>query len=105
MSEQPEFREPVDLERVRSLPRHFAWVDHRLRDRLRTLSLEEIALLLFLHLAADKSGCSFWSDCSIAKRLGLQTDQVTQARLDLVRKQFVAYRYPLYQLLALEDRP
>ena len=48
------FAEPVDPTRVRTLPRHFAWVDHRLRERLRTLSLEEIALLFFLHLAADE---------------------------------------------------
>jgi hypothetical protein len=56
-------------------------------------------------LAADKSGCSFWSDPAIAKRLGVQSGQVTEARLGLVRKGFVAYRYPLYQLLPLKDRP
>jgi hypothetical protein len=105
MSEPTNFHEPVDPERVRALPRHFAWVDHRLRDYLRALSLEEIALLFFLHLAADKSGCSFWSDPTIAKRLGIQSGQVTEARLGLVRKGFVAYRYPLYQLLALKERP
>jgi hypothetical protein len=105
MSDEADFHEPVDPERVRTLPRHFAWVDHRLRDYLRALSLEEIALLFFLHLAADKSGCSFWSDPAIAKRLGVQSGQVTEARLGLVRKGFVAYRYPLYQLLPLKDRP
>src|SRR6266542_3833515 len=62
MSPSPPLAEPVDPTRVRTLPRHFAWIDHRLRDRLRELSLEEIALLVFLHLAADKHGLSFWSD-------------------------------------------
>ena len=38
------FAEPVDPTRVRTLPRHFAWLDHRLRERLHELSLEEIAL-------------------------------------------------------------
>jgi hypothetical protein len=36
----PQFADPVDPTRVRTLPRHFAWIDHRLRDRLRALSLE-----------------------------------------------------------------
>src|SRR5713101_7399674 len=65
------FADPVDPTRVRTLPRHFAWIDHRLRDRLQELSLEEIALLVFLHLGADKSGLSFWSDATIARKLHL----------------------------------
>ena len=96
----------VDPTRVRTLPRHFAWVDHRLRDRLRDLSLEEIALLFFLHLAADKSGLSFWSDTTIARKLALGEGDVIQARFRLVATGLIAYRYPLYQLLPLsEARP
>jgi hypothetical protein len=64
--------ELVDPTRVRTLPAHFAWIDHRLRERLRELSLEEIALLLFLHPAADRTGGSFWADAIIAKKLGLR---------------------------------
>jgi len=94
---------PVDPTRVRSLPPHFAWADHRLRDRLANLTLEAIALLFFLHLAADKSGCSFWADCTIAKRLGLREGDVLEARAELLRKDFVAYRYPLYQILPLPE--
>ena len=54
-------REPVLPDRVRTLPRHFAWADHRLRDRLLGLTPVEIALLFFLHLVADRNGCSFWA--------------------------------------------
>lgn len=96
---------PVDPGRVRSLPPHFAWADHRLRERLHALSLEEIALLFFLHLAADKTGCSFWADSTIAKKLGLKEGDVIEARYGLLHKGFVAYRYPLYQILPLEDSP
>ena len=96
------FADPVDPTRVRTLPRHFAWIDHRLRDRLRALSLEEIALLVFLHLAADKSGLSFWSDATIARKLPLSEGDVIQARYRLVAKGLVTYRYPLYQLLPLD---
>lgn len=95
----------VDPNRVRTLPRHFAWVDHRLREILHTLCLEEIAVLFFLHLAADKQGLSFWADSTIAKKLGLREGEVTQARYGLLSKGLIAYRYPLYQILPLEESP
>jgi hypothetical protein len=97
------FREPLDPMRVRTLPPHFAWVDHRLRDRLRELSLEEIALLMFLHVAADKNGCSFWADSTIAKKLNLREGLIVAARTGLLTKGFIAYRYPLYQLLPVSE--
>jgi len=95
--------EVVDPGRVRTLPEHFAWIDHRLRPQLHDLGLEAIALLFFLHLAADRTGCSFWSDATIARKLGLREGDVVQARFRLVERGLVAYRYPLYQLLPVEE--
>ena len=103
MRHPPQAVDPVDPTRVRTLPAHFAWLDHRLRDRLHTLSLEAIALLVFLHLAADRTGCSFWADATIAKKLGLREGDVVSARGQLVAQRLVAYRSPLSQLLPLED--
>ena len=103
MRHPPQAVDPVDPTRVRTLPAHFAWIDHRLRERLRELSLEEMALLLFLHLAAARTGCSFWADATIAKKLGLREGDVIQARFRLVAKGLIAYRSPLSQLLPLED--
>ena len=105
MRPPPPRADPVDPTRVRTVPRHFAWIDHRLRDRLPELSLEAIALLLFLHLAADRTGCSFWADATIAKKLGLREGDISQARARLVARGLVAYRDPLYQLLPLEAPP
>lgn len=96
-------REPIDAARVRTLPPHFAWADHRLRNRLDGLTLDEIALLFFLHLAADRNGCSYWSDAMIAKRLGRREGDVIQARYGLVQRGFILYRYPLFQLLPLAE--
>lgn len=96
-------REPVLPGRVRTLPRHFAWVDHRLRDRLSTLTPVEMALLFFLHLVADRSGLSFWADGTIAKKLGLKEGDVIEARYGLAAKGLIAYRYPLFQILPVED--
>ena len=98
-------RAPVDPSRVRTLPKHFAWVDHRLRERLKDLSIEEIALLFFLHLAADKTGCSFWSDAGLARKLNLKEGDVIQARYALVHRGLIAYRYPLFQICAIEEPP
>lgn len=98
-----ELRQPVDPSRIRALPPHFAWADHRLRDRLSGLSLEEIAVLFFLHLCADRNGCCFWADATLAKRLSLREGDVIQARNGLIQKGFVLYRYPLYQILPLSD--
>jgi hypothetical protein len=100
----PSLAAPVDPTRVRTLPRHFAWLDHRRRDRLHELSLEAIALLVFLHLAADRTGCSFWAVATIAMKLGLREGEIVQARAQLVGQGLVAYRYPLSQLLPIEDR-
>lgn len=96
-------REPVLPDRVRTLPPHFAWVDHRLRDRLSGLTPVEIALLFFLHLVADRSGLSFWADSTIARKLGLKEGDVIEARYGLVAKGLIAYRYPLFQILPAED--
>lgn len=98
-------RAPVDPARVRTLPRHFAWVDHRLRDRLSALTQAEIALLFFLHLVADRQGCSFWAESTVAKKLGLKEGDVIEARYGLLSKGLIAYRYPLFQLLSLEGSP
>jgi hypothetical protein len=105
MRPPPLLADSVDATRLRVLPRHFAWVDHRLRDRLRILSLEEIALLLFLPLAADKRGLSFWADATIARTLPLSEGDVITARFRLVARGLIAYRYPLYQLLPLDGLP
>lgn len=96
-------REPVDPTQVRTVPDHFAWVDHRLRDILHHLTLEEIALVFFLHIAADRSGCSFWADSTIGRRIGITESSVVQARQGLLRKHLIAYRFPLYQVLPFEE--
>ena len=96
-------REPLDPSRVRTLPKHFAWADHRLRERLAELTPHEIALLFFLHLSADRQGLSFWADQTLAKRLNLKEGEVIQARYGLIHRGFVLYRFPLYQLLPVGE--
>lgn len=104
MTDSSTDRQPVDPARVRSLHKPFAWIDVRLREKLRELTLEEIAVIFFLHIAADRNGCSFWSDAGLAKKLNLKEGDVIQARFGLVKRGLIAYRYPLFQILPMEDR-
>jgi hypothetical protein len=98
-------RRVLDLARVRELPEHFGWIDHRLRSLLVSLTHEEMLLLFWLHLAADRDGLSFYGDARVCHHLGLSADEIVAARGGLLRKSFIAYRYPLYQLLELPERP
>jgi hypothetical protein len=49
-------------QRVRRVPRSFAWIDHRLRSEgfLERLRPQDLGLYLFLALAADRNGLSCW---------------------------------------------
>lgn len=49
-------------QRVRRVPRSFAWIDHRLRSEgfLERLRPQDMGLYLFLVLAADRHGLSCW---------------------------------------------
>ncbi len=59
-------------DRIRSLHAPYAWIDCRLllEHRIAELSPVDMALYLFLALAADRQGISYYHLESIAKRLG-----------------------------------
>lgn len=98
-------KRPLDLIRLRKVPDHFGWIDHRLRQRLTYLTQAEMLLLFFLHLAADQYGLSYFGDPRVCHFLDLGRDELVAARDGLIRKGFIAYRFPLYQLLEVPQRP
>ena len=55
--------------------------------------------------SCDRNVCSFWADATLARKLGLPEGEVIQARYALVARGFIAYRFPLYQLLPLDGGP
>ncbi len=85
------------------MPRQFSWVDQRLvRERyIDQLSHEACALYLFLLTVADAQGLSYYADGSLGQRLSLSAPLLRGARQTLIRQGLVAYRHPLYQILAL----
>jgi len=94
---------PIRPDRIRTVPPQFSWVDHRLvRDHhLARISHEAAALYLFLVTVADSQGLSYYSDAAISERLAMEPPLLALARNSLRQAGLVAYRKPLYQVLAL----
>ena len=91
-------------ERVRKIPTQFSWVDHRLvRERyIERCDAHAAALYLFLVVVSDGEGVSWWSERSLAARLGMEADRLRQARAELEAAELVAYEAPVWQVLELK---
>ena len=98
-------KHPLCPDRIRKVPKQFSWIDHRLvRDRhIDRCSHQAAALYLFLVTVADAQGLSYYSDRSLSQRLSMDENRLAAARQDLIRIELVAYKPPLYQVLALQD--
>lgn len=92
---------------VRTIPKQFSWVDHRLvRDHhLERCSHQAAALYLFLVTVADCQGLSYYSDTSIGQRLAMDHHTLKTARRNLLEVGLIAFERPLYQVLALDAVP
>ena len=80
--------------RLRFLPPSFAWIDRRLRQHglLAALSADEIALYVFLVLAADREGLSCWRVDRMERELPMESAAIVRARRRLVDKELIAFR-------------
>ena len=102
---------PIVAERIRKVPRHFSWIDHRLvRDRhIENCSHAAAKLYLFLVTVGDVKGLSYYGDKSIVKYLSMDQNALDDARANLIRIGLIAWQKPLYQVLALDtakcDKP
>lgn len=90
-------------DRLRQIPTSFSWVDHRLvrHEHLRHRGPVAWALYLFLVTVADAEGLSYYSDASIARHLDIDPLMLSTARQHLIAADLIAYRKPIYQVLAL----
>ncbi len=96
----------LNLERLRQVPEHFSWIDHRL-VRERTIEQADVvawALYLFLVTVADSHGLSYYGDASLARYLRLDMSQLARARMALIRLDLIAYDPPLYQVLSFPEQ-
>ena len=99
-------KHPIRPHMTRQIPDQFSWIDHRLvRDRhIDHLSHQAAALYLFLVTVGDARGLSYYGAKTLEKRLNMDAVELEQACEMLVRHGLVAYRDPLYQVLALDQR-
>lgn len=90
-------------DRVRQIAGSFGFIPHRfLTDGfLAALSQHELLLYLFLILAADRHGLSFYGCNSICSQLGLDVDQYQEARDGLSKKDMLAFDGTIFQVLSL----
>ena len=90
-------------ERLRQVPEQFSWIDQALVQRhlIDRCEARAAALYLFLVTVADAQGLSYYGGASLAQRLHLSTDELGAARQQLIEIDLIAYRAPLYQVLAL----
>lgn len=101
-------REPILPQRVRRIgDESFAFVPHRfLRGGfLSSLDPEERGLYLFLVLAADRNGLSFYGYDRICSALELTLEQYIEARNGLIDKDLVAFDGRRFQVLSLPATP
>ena len=94
--------------RVRTINgQSFAFIPHRfLQDGfLSSLSRDELALYLFLLLAADRAGISFYGYHAICSIVRMPLEVYLQARNGLIAKDLVAFDGTRFQVLSLPARP
>ncbi len=94
-------------DRIRRIDGGFSFIPHRfLTDGfLKTLSQQELLLYIFLILAADRYGLSFYSYDRICSFLHMTLEQYTAARDGLIEKDLIAFDGTLFQVLSLPSSP
>ena len=97
----------LDPNRIRRIDGGFSFIPHRfLFDGfLASLKQKELLLYLFLILAADRNGLSYYSYDAICTLLQLNLDQYMQARNGLIEKKLIAFDGTLFQVLDLPSNP
>lgn len=101
-------RAPIIAERVRRIDgKGFSFIPHRfLRDGFfASLDRDELSLYLFLVLASDRNGISFYRYDSICSLLQVPLETYLQARNGLIRKDLIAFDGTRFQVLSLPARP
>ena len=94
-------------DRIRRIDGGFSFIPHRfLTDGfLKALSQQELLLYIFLVMAADRYGLSFYSYDRICSSLHMSLEQYSAARDGLIEKDLIGFDGTLYQVLSLPASP
>ena len=90
-------------ERIRRIDGGFSFIPHRffLEGFLVSLNQKELLLYLFLVLASDRNGLSFYSYDHICTLLQFNLDEYIVSRDGLIEKDLIAFDGTLFQVLSL----
>lgn len=103
----PPHRTPPRPERVRRIERGFAFIPNRFLHAgfLASLSHAERSLYLFLVLAGDRNGVSFYAYDRICSTLEMTPDDYLLVRNSLIDKDLIAFDGTRFQVLSLPQAP
>jgi len=97
----------LDPERVRCIDGGFTFIPHRfLKDGfLSALNQKELLLYIFLALASDRYGISYYAYDKICSLLHFSVEDYIEARNGLLEKDLIAFDGSLFQVLHLPPKP
>ena len=97
----------INPQRVRRIDGGFSFIPHRFLTAgfLQALSQPELLLYIFLVLAVDRYGLSYYSYDCICSLLQLTLQDYIQARDDLLKRDLIAFDGTLFQVLQLPAKP
>ena len=99
-------------QKVRKIENSFAWIDHRLMRNgfIQVMTHKDLVLYLFLVLAADRNGVSFYRKEKICEAVSLDFNQFEIAKDRLINMKLIAFEgYSVlspngyYQVLPIEN--
>ncbi len=96
----------LNPERIRRINGGFSFIPHRflMEGFLASLNQSELLLYLFLIMASDRNGLSFYSYDTICTLLELSLDEYIASRDSLIEKDLIAFNGTLFQVLDLPQK-
>lgn len=100
-------RRPIRPDRIRRIERGFAAIENRFLHDGFFVSLGQLerSLYLFLVLAGDRNGISFYAYDKICSTLAVSPDDYVTARNALIDKDLIAFDGTRFQVLSLPPLP
>jgi len=96
----------LNPDRIRCIDGGFSFIPHRflLDGFLSSLNQKELLLYVFLILASDRNGLSFYSYDRICTLLQLSLEEYIASRDGLIEKDLIAFDGTLFQVLSLPQK-